>query len=165
MRREYVKVEKPLIPTIEDYRLPREKIKKKVVRKRKKKLFYYEIHPIPDLIEDKIEELIRLAEAGMLKREYGYDSQKLEIFLLNVFRRYDFIGEIPIGRKTFEYISDLIQKCYIKNDRKKIPHVPPGLFVASMVFCARYSEEEARNFWKPLCEPSLEYRIKPIFSK
>jgi hypothetical protein len=143
------KVESPLAPAIEDNYLPTETITKEVERKRKRKLFYYEIHPIPVLDDTKIDEFKKLAEDGMLKDEFGYDSQRFEVFLLNVFKQYDFIGEIPFGRKSFDYINELVQKCYIKNKRTRINHVPPALFVASMVFCARYSEEEARNFWKP----------------
>lgn len=146
---EALQVERPLIPKTVDKKLVSEIIDKKVMRKRKRKFFYYDVHPIPVLADEKIEELIRLAEAGMLKGEFGYDSKKLEIFLLNAYKHYDLLGEIPFGRKSFEYFCDLIQQCYIKNSRTKITQVPPALFVASMVFCARYSEEEARNFWKP----------------
>ena len=148
-REEIVKIEKPPAPTIEDNHLPIEKIKKKIVRKRKRKYFYYDIHPIPVLDDEKIDEVIRLAKEGKLKSEFGYDSQKLEVFLLNVYKHYDFIGEIPFDRKSFEYFCELIQKCFIKNSRPEITQVPPALFITSMVFCARYSEEEARNFWKP----------------
>lgn len=149
---EGVKVKKYPTPSIEDNHLPTEIITKKVERKQKRKYFYYDIHAIPILADEEIDELIRLAEAGMLKNEFGYDSQKLEIFLLNAYKRYDLIGEIPFGRKSFEYFCDLIQKCYIKNNRTKITQVPPALFIATMVFCARYSEEEARNFWKPYAD-------------
>jgi predicted restriction endonuclease len=115
----------------------------------KRKLFYYEFHPIPVLDNLFVEKLIRLAEEGMLKTEFGYDSQRVEVFLLNIFKHYNFIGEIPFGRKSFEYLCELIQKCYIKSKSVNITQVPPALFVTSMVFCARYSEEEARNFWEP----------------
>lgn len=118
-------------------------------REHKRNLFYYEVHPIPVLDDPNIDKLISLAEEGMLKTEFGYDSQRFEVFLLNIFRHYDFIGEIPFSRKSFEYLCELIQKCYIKNNRIKITQIPPALFITSMVFCARYSEEEARNFWKP----------------
>jgi len=141
--------EEAQLPRFEEKHRAREIDKRKVKRKRKRKLFYYDVHPIPVLDDQNIDDLISLAEEGMLKSEFGYDSQRFEVFILNVFRQYDFIGEIPFGRKSFEYMCELIQKCYIKNNRTEITKVPPALFVASMVFCARYSEEEARNFWKP----------------
>jgi len=141
--------ELPQLPRFEEKFRARDKNQGKEERIRQRELFYYEVHPIPGLDDQNIDELISLAEEGILKSESGYDSQRFEVFLLNIFRQYDFIGEIPLGRKSFEYICELIQKCYIKNNRTKITQVPPALFVASMVFCARYSEEEARNFWKP----------------
>jgi hypothetical protein len=139
--------DQPQVTRFEEKHRGREISRRKVVRKRK--LFYYEIHPIPVLDDLNIDKLIIFAEEGMLKSEFGYDCQRFEVFLLNIFRRYDFIGEIPFGRKSFEYLCELIQKRYIKNSHIKIYQVPPAMFVTSMVFCARYSEEEARNFWKP----------------
>ena len=157
------KVETSLESKLEDNNWPSEPKTKKVERKRKRKLFYYEIHPIPVLNDGEIDKLISLTEAGLLESEFRYDSQKLEVFLLNVFARYDFIGETPFGRKSFEYICDLIQKYYIKNNRTKITQVPPALFVASMVFCARYSEEEARNFWKPYADIVWKSELSQYF--
>jgi len=139
--------DQPQVSRFEEINRDREIPRRKVEHKRNQ--FYYEVHPIPVLDDLNIDKLVSLAEEGMLKTEFGYDSQRFEVFLLNIFRHYDFIGEIPIGRKSFEYLCELIQKCYIKNSRTKITQVPPALFVTSMVFCARYSEEEARNFWKP----------------
>jgi hypothetical protein len=146
---EFEEAEQPQLPQFEEKHRSRKIIKREVERKRQKKLFYFEVYPIPVLDDQKIDELVYLAEEGMLENEFGYDSQRFEIFLLNIINRYHFIGEVPFGRKSFEYICDLIQKCYIKNNRTRITQVPPVLYVASMVFCARYSEEEARNFWKP----------------
>lgn len=122
---------------------------KNVERKRVRKLFYYETHTIPTLDDEYIDKLAKLTDEGRLAIELGYDIQQVEIFLLNILPRYDLIGELPFGRKSFDYICDLLQKKYIKNNRPKVTRVPPALFVTAMVFCARYSEEEARNFWKP----------------
>jgi hypothetical protein len=132
-----------------DSQLPDERIKKKSERKRRKKLFYFDIYPIPEIREEIIDDLIRLADAGILESEIGFDSQQMEVFLLTLLKRYELIGELPLGRKTFEFLCELIRKSYLKNSRLNITHVPPALFVVSMVFCARYSEEDARNFWDP----------------
>ncbi|GAF97126.1 unnamed protein product, partial [marine sediment metagenome] len=149
---EIIEDDELLVQIIEEKNLPKKVRKKRVKRKRKRKQFYYEIHPFPVLADEKFYELISLAEAGTLKEVFGYDSQEFEIFLLNAYKHFDLIGEIPFSRRSFEYICDLIQQRYIKNGRNKITQVPPALFVASMVFCARYSEEEARKFWEPYAD-------------
>ena len=160
---ESVETELPQLPRQKEKLNLREINPRKVERKRQRKLFYYEVHPIPVMDDQVIDKWINLAEEGMLKNEFGYDSQRFEVFLLNIFRQYDFIGEIPFARRSFEYICELIQKCYIKNNFTKITQVPPALFIASMVFCARYSEDEARNFWKPYAKIVWKKEISQYF--
>jgi len=160
---ELKKAELPQISRHKEKLRARELNQRKVERKKQRKLFYYEVHEIPVLDDLIIDKLINIAEEGMLKSEFGDDSQRFEVFLLNIFRQYDFIGEIPFSRKSFEYICELIQKCYIRNNSIKITQVPPALFVASMVFCARYSEDEARNFWKPYAKIVWKKEISQYF--
>ena len=143
-------------------RNPREE---KSESKRKRGYFYDDIHPIPILTDEKVIENVELAKEGRLEEAFKDDAQKLEIFLLNVYKYYDFIGEIPFGKKSFEYICDLLQTRYTEDNDNKIKEVPPALFVASMVFCARYSEEEARNFWTPYAKLVWKTNLSPYFQK
>jgi len=61
----------------------------------------------------------------------------------------DLIGQLPIKRGDFQSICDFIQKKFEHGSTLLIKNVPPALFVASMVFTARYSDLNARNFWRP----------------
>lgn len=122
------------------------------VSKGRREIFHYDFHPLPILQEVEIDNFIGQAENGELKDAFGYDALKLETFLLNAFNRYGFIGELPLSENNFRYLCELIQNVYIQYDRRKIKQVHPALFISTMVFCARYSEEEARKFWQPYAE-------------
>ncbi len=116
---------------------------------RRKKKFHFDYKEIPSLLDEEVQRLIKLAQTGSLGNEFNDNFNELEIFLLNAFQNYEFIGELPLNKNNFKYICDLIQKRFTRFNRLRVNHVPPALYVTSMVFCARYSEEDARNFWTP----------------
>jgi hypothetical protein len=59
------------------------------------------------------------------------------------------IGELPIDESSFRELCDVIQQEWKVGGSLLIDCVPPALFVTTMVFTARYSDENARHFWQP----------------
>lgn len=116
---------------------------------RSRKKFKYDLSEIPILPNVELQKIIKAAQEGSLENEFVNDINNLEIFLLNAFYQYEFIGELPLSKNNFIYICNLIQNRFTRFNRLRVNHVPPALYVTSMVFCARYSEEDARNFWTP----------------
>lgn len=111
--------------------------------------FIYGLKDIPKINRNEIDEFLDIAEMHSLESFVASDIQKLENHLLNAFERFEIIGELPLSQENFDYLCRLIQKRYIFHQKFKIDHVPPAFFVMTMVFCARYSEEDARRFWEP----------------
>lgn len=63
--------------------------------------------------------------------------------------RVEFIGQLPIKEKDFYSICSVIQTYFLDGEKVYIKRVPTALYVTSMVFAARYSGQNVRNFWKP----------------
>ena len=76
-------------------------------------------------------------------------SEKTEDWLRQELLYVDLVGQLPLEKKDFRSICDLIQKRYILGNKVLIKQVSPALFITSMVFTARYSDLNVRNFWTP----------------
>ncbi|QPC80937.1 hypothetical protein G4Y79_14605 [Phototrophicus methaneseepsis] len=75
-------------------------------------------------------------------------DEHLRLDLENV----ELIGELDITQEAFQYICiALREQCRFKNNIQP-KYLYPALFVASMVFSARYSQDETRKFWEPYAE-------------
>jgi hypothetical protein len=128
--------------------------------------FKYDLELIPEIKKEELSHFLEVIEHGELKNFGKIEVYKLEEYFLNVFQQYGMIGEIPLSQSNFNYLCKLIQKNYISHGKQKIESVPPAVFTISMVFCARYSEEEARKFWVPYAdqvwksEPSQYFQLK-----
>ena len=120
--------------------------------KKKRDIFYFDFYPIPEIKSEILNEFLERGEKGTLKEMVGIDPIKFEEFLLNAFKMYEFIGELPFSQETFNFIREVICHNYILGSKREIRGVPAALFVSSMVFCARYSEEDARKFWQPYAD-------------
>jgi hypothetical protein len=134
-------------------------------RKKKRQLFYFDFQPIPESDTQILTEFLERGEQGTLKDMVGINPQKIEEFLLNAFNRYDFIGEIPFSKPTFDFFRQIIQQNYIVGKKPKVKKVPPAIYITSMVFCARYSEEDARKFWQPYAELVWQTDLSQYFQK
>jgi hypothetical protein len=134
-------------------------------RKKRDQLFYFDFHPIPEIDSQILTEFLERGEQGTLKDMVGINPQKVEEFLLNAFNRYDFIGEIPFSKPTFDFFRQIIQQNYIVGKKPKIKQVPPAIYITSMVFCARYSEEDARKFWQPYAKLVWQTDLSQYFQK
>ena len=103
----------------------------------------------PELTEQEVDVFLNDLETENLGAIFSWPPHKLENYFFNALQRYEFVGELPMSNQAFMVIADYIRRnARIKG---KIDHkrVPPVLFLISMVFCARYSESDARNFWEP----------------
>jgi len=80
--------------------------------------------------------------------------------LTRLFEEVDFIGQLPINQSDFETICHIIRREAFIGKSCQPNRVPDAVFVTSMVFAARYSHEEARNFWKPYAK--LVWRIEGV---
>lgn len=79
----------------------------------------------------------------------SYRLQTLEEKFSFAMKRFEFIGELPISNQLFDEITKYIYRVGNYQNYLDFQKIPPILFLISMVFFARYSEDETRNFWIP----------------
>lgn len=91
----------------------------------------------------------------------------IEAELRRRLEQVDFIGKLAIEQKQFEDWCEQVRKEAIRVGTPRPEMVPPALFVTLMVLTARYSEEEARDFWRPYArmvwginEPSQSFQMQ-----
>ncbi len=75
--------------------------------------------------------------------------QTIETILFSLTKDLDLIGELPISEKCFRMLVEVTREKAVKHGSPYPKAVPPALFMTLMVFCARYSHEEASKFWEP----------------
>ncbi|MBZ0306215.1 MAG: hypothetical protein K8I82_09120 [Anaerolineae bacterium] len=90
----------------------------------------------------------------MLQFNLGMSSHEVEQLLIQELHKVDFIGELSLDEENFHRLNRIIRGIapVFKHDpwsNRRVKRVPKALFAVSMVFCARYSELNARNFWTP----------------
>jgi len=73
----------------------------------------------------------------------------LERYFFEALKRFEYIGELPLSEKAYHSIRSYIRINAYTNGKINPRYTLPTLFSISMVFCARYSDNEARDFWKP----------------
>ncbi len=130
-----------------------ENIEEKHLKKRVRKDYYAKFLDqrsiAPELTEQEIDVFLKDLETDNLESISSWPLPKLENYLFHALQRSEFVGEFPISNKAFIQLAEYI-RCNAKSkgkiDQKRIP---PVLFLIGMVFCARYSESDARNFWEP----------------
>ncbi|GAB4413663.1 MAG: hypothetical protein Kow00106_08560 [Anaerolineae bacterium] len=77
------------------------------------------------------------------------DAIQLDSLLMAALQQVEQVGELPISQEAFLRIAQVVRREYVVNHRLRIGRVWPALFVTTMVFSARYSEEDVRKFWDP----------------
>ena len=75
--------------------------------------------------------------------------KRIEHIMFSLVKDMDLIGELPISEKCFQQLVDIIREKVIRFGELNPKIIPPTIFVILMVFCARYSKEEASKFWEP----------------
>jgi len=103
----------------------------------------------PRISKQDLREFLRLAELGALDSMPALTARRIDALLMEALREVDLIGELPISKAAFNQMTDVMRREFFVSYRPSIRRVWPALFVTSMVFCARYSEETDRNFWTP----------------
>lgn len=103
----------------------------------------------PKLSEQEINAFLIDLQADNLEAILTWSTPKLENYLFHALQHSEFIGELPISSDAFTQFVEYIRRAARNNRKTDLKRIPPALFLVSMVFCARYSESEARNFWEP----------------
>lgn len=124
-------------------------------------------HIAPDVREEEINDFLNQLKSDNLDEICSWPQHKLENFLFHAIQRYEFVGELPISNQAFTQLAEYIRYNARNNGKLDQKRIPPVLFLVSMVFCARYSETDARKFWEPyahlvwdLDEASLSFQQK-----
>jgi hypothetical protein len=152
---------------------PESKLPKKVKRdlKHTRPSYYARFtdqrHIAPNVREEEINDFLNQLKADNLDEICSWPLHKLENFLFHAIQRYEFVGELPISNQSFTRLAEYIRYNARKKGKPDQTSIPPVLFLVSMVFCARYSETDARKFWEPyahlvwgLDEASLSFQQK-----
>lgn len=102
-----------------------------------------------EISDNEVDEFRRCSELGTLDTVVDLTALRLDALLWRALNGVRLIGELPISDTAFRQIAEVMRDAYLIRGRPNISKIPPALFITSMVFCARYSEEEVRNFWTP----------------
>ncbi len=103
----------------------------------------------PEVSGQELDEFLRKADLGDLGTMAGLTARRLDALLMLALKDVGLIGELPISAAAFAQITALMRRTFVVNNRLSVSRIWPALLVTSMVFCARYSEEETRSFWTP----------------
>ncbi len=118
------------------------------------------------LTEEKpdVDAFIRKLETDDLDNIFILEINQLEKHFFEALKRYEYIGELPFSENAYKKLIEYLHLKARKNGKINPRYTLPTLFSVSMVFCARYSDTEAREFWKPYaqqvwgCEPSQYFQ-------
>lgn len=122
----------------------------------------FDLSQHPRISREELDEFLQKAEQGDLTSMPGLTARRLDALLMEVFKDAELIGELPISEQAFMQIARLLRYTFVSGGSLNISEIWPALFVTSMVFCARYSREDARNFWTPYAQ--LVWRL-PVASQ
>lgn len=75
-------------------------------------------------------------------------ASELENALIDALWYTDYVGELPIEREMFEVLAKWLQRLFNREGKLFVKQVSPAIFVVSMVFSARYSDDDTRQFWQ-----------------
>lgn len=75
----------------------------------------------------------------------------VEAILEEAFEDVEFVGELDITEQAFAKIAEVLRSECRFSRRVQRRHLRSATFVTSLVFSARYSNTESRNFWQPYC--------------
>ena len=87
----------------------------------------------------------------------------VEALLVDAFEDVEFIGELDITEQAFAKIAEMLRsECQYAGSVWR-RHLRPAIFVTSLVFSARYSNTESRNFWQPYVLDVWGWNATPSF--
>lgn len=114
--------------------------------------------------EPDVDTFIKNLETENLDDIFNLRIQRLDEYFCKALQRFEYIGELPVTEKAYEKLIEYLRLNARKNGKINPRYTLPTIFLVSMVFCARYSDTEAREFWKPYaqqvwgCEPSQYFQ-------
>ena len=77
---------------------------------------------------------------------------EIDVLLVKAFSEVELIGELDINEDVFAKIAAVLRsECLVHSYIFK-HRIRPAIFVASLVFSARYSQDAIRSFWQPYAE-------------
>lgn len=86
-----------------------------------------------------------------------------EAYLLEALADVELIGELHITEEAFNKISlDLQEQCRFRG-KIQSKKLFPAIFMISLVFSGRYSQDETRSFWKPYAEDVWDIKYRQSF--
>ena len=88
---------------------------------------------------------------------------EVEAILEDAFENVEFIGELDINEEAFAKIGEVLcRECRFERGIQKW-RLRPAAFITSLVFSARYSNAESRNFWQPYARAVWKMFSTPAF--
>lgn len=98
------------------------------------------------------DKFLRDLENDDLENIWLLPVDRLEGFFVKALQRYQFIGDLPLSKRAYEGLADYERKISHKRGDIDPRYSLPAIFAICMVFCARYAETEAREFWRPYAQ-------------
>lgn len=98
------------------------------------------------------DKFLRDLENDELESIWLLPVDRLEGLFVKALQRYQFIGDLPLSRRAYEGLADYERKNSLKKREIHPRYSSPAIFAICMVFCARYAETEAREFWRPYAQ-------------
>ena len=89
-------------------------------------------------------------------RSMEENESLLEVALTDI----ELIGELNINEDAFDKIKNVLRsECHYSTWHMNIDRLRPAIFVVSLVFSARYSQDAIRSFWRPYAQDvwNIEY--------
>lgn len=127
---------------------------------------------MPGLSEQEIDAFLRDLETNQLDVLLEWPLHTLENYLFHAMQRFELVGQLPISNEAFFQLVGYLRRNARNNGKTDQKRIPPVLFVVSMVFCARYSDTDVRDFWEPYAclvwglensSPSFQQRCRNHF--
>ena len=96
------------------------------------------------------------------KIQRAESMDEIDVLLEESFSDVEFIGELDINEDAFVKIAEVLRsECLVYDDNLR-HRTRPAIFVASLVFSARYSQDVTRSFWQPYAQDvwNIEYSTR-----
>jgi len=141
------------------------KNKEKIVKNSRRYSFNPVIRSIKALEKEEpdIDSAIISFESENLDDIFDHSINWLEKLLWGALKEYEYIGDLPISENAYKKLIEFIHREAYGDGEIDPRNTTPTIFVVSMVFCARYSDIEAREFWNPYAQQVWGTEPSPHF--
>ena len=102
------------------------------------------------IVDSEIAEFLDAISSSDRAAHLFFDIHRIEILLRIALQDVDCIGNLAISRETNDWFGQLLRNSYLRGHRIALQSSKqPAMFITTMVFSARYSDSNERNFWTP----------------